>query len=179
MSVLNNTINKAMQMPGTLACAAVDIETGQCLAHAGDSMEEMLEAAGVVNARMLRAEQSMAADQYKGSVEDVVITLNRQYHLIRLVQTAHASATTFLYVVMDRTIANLAIARRELEMLAQEMTRSTPIRFTTSDKVHGNAGIEIFSESEDEDELPPFMRNDVAYKLLGIVPEEMSASIYA
>jgi hypothetical protein len=45
----------------------------------------------------------------KDSIEDILITLGRQYHIIRPVQ---AKTGIFIYLVLERTKANLAMARR-------------------------------------------------------------------
>ena len=45
----------------------------------------------------------------KDKIEDILITLDGQYHLIRMVGTS-----MFIYCVLDRRKANLALSRREL-----------------------------------------------------------------
>ncbi len=44
-------------------------------------------------------------------IEDILITLGRQYHLIRPLTN---SRDLFLYYVLDKSRANLALARRQL-----------------------------------------------------------------
>jgi hypothetical protein len=51
-------------------------------------------------------------------IEDILITLSSQYHLIRVL---HNNANLFFYLVLDRGKANLAMARMGLERLDQEL----------------------------------------------------------
>ena len=82
----------------------------------------------------------------------------------------------FVYVVLDKEVANLALSRRKITEVERSMVADaeTTARLERArhrvlgdemenDKVYG--GKEAFLEN---DELPPFMRNDVAMKLLGI-----------
>ena len=55
MPVLRRAITEVMAQRGAIACTIVDIESGECLARAGVTVTGILEAAGLVNARMLRA----------------------------------------------------------------------------------------------------------------------------
>ena len=48
-------------------------------------------------------------------LEDVMITLGPQFHLVRV---SDAKPNLFIYLVLDRTTANLAVARRELAAIA-------------------------------------------------------------
>jgi len=168
-------VRAVMEQIGVNACAVVDIETGECLARAGVTVTGVLENAGLVNARLLRAKMRFASDQHHETIEDVLITLDRHYHIIRLIPCSAGLATMFLYVILDKTIGNLALTRRKIAEIQKRMVESESaareieqIRLRLiggeleSSKVYG--GNEVFPEIE----LPAFMCDDVAMRLLGI-----------
>lgn len=53
------------------------------------------------------------------TIEDVLITLGKAYHIIR---PTHKEEGLFLYVVANRSKANLAMARRAVENIEKELT---------------------------------------------------------
>jgi len=79
--------------------------------HGGGPVNLELAAAG--NTEVIRAKRkTMSALGLSGKIEDILITLSDQYHLLRPLA---ANDAMFIYVVIDRTKANLAMARHVLK----------------------------------------------------------------
>lgn len=107
---LNQSMAAAMSIDGALAAALVDYRSGMCLAQAGTGLNLDLAAAG--NTQVVRAKlQTMESLGLRKGIEDILITLGDQYHLIRLVPN---NAGLFLYLVLDKIKGNLALARYKL-----------------------------------------------------------------
>ncbi|MBO0941160.1 hypothetical protein J1N44_05525 [Acidovorax temperans] len=103
-------MNTAMGIDGAMAVALVDYRSGMCLAQAGGGMNLDLAAAG--NTQVVQAKlKTVESLGLRKGIEDILITLVDQYHLIRLVP--HIPGL-FLYLVLDKNKGNLALARYKL-----------------------------------------------------------------
>lgn len=109
-SNLKQCMDAAMTIDGAQAVALVDYRSGMCLAQAGGGMDLGLAAAG--NTEVVRAKlKTVEMLGLRRGIEDILITLGDQYHLIRLVPN---NLGLFLYLVLDKAKGNLALARYKL-----------------------------------------------------------------
>lgn len=105
----NIDISGLNDVAGFIGACLVDSETGLMLAAEQGAGKFDLEAAGAANTEVVRAKHvAMQALGLKDEIEDILITLGTQYHLIR---PLHNNPTVFIYLAVDRKLANLGMAR--------------------------------------------------------------------
>jgi hypothetical protein len=119
---IETALKEAMTTEGALGVALVDWESGMSLGALGGGKYLDLEVAAAGNTEVIRAKmRTMEALRLNDSIEDILITLSKQYHIIRLLKSASGSQNMFLYLVLDRGKANLALARHNLKRIEAEL----------------------------------------------------------
>ncbi|GGZ72156.1 hypothetical protein GCM10010371_34860 [Streptomyces subrutilus] len=106
---------------GALGAALVDYGSGMALGTVGGGKDLDLAVAAAGNTDVVRAKvRAMEMLGLADEIEDILITLGSQYHLIRLLK-ARGSSGFFLYLALDRNRANLAMARHQLKKIENEL----------------------------------------------------------
>ena len=107
MANVAESLKAILSIDGAMGCALVDVDSGMALGTAGGGINLEIAAAG--NTEVVRAKLRVAKSLgITGGIEDILITLQDQYHLIRPLTK---KGTLFLYVVIDRKKGNLAMGR--------------------------------------------------------------------
>src|ERR1700729_2089807 len=115
---IETALKEAMTTEGALGVALVDWESGMSLGALGGGKYLDLEVAAAGNTEVIRAKmRTMESLRLDDHIEDILITLSKQYHLIRLLKSSRTDQGLFLYLVLDRGKANLALARHSLKRL--------------------------------------------------------------
>jgi len=118
MANAKETLPKLMEIDGCIGCCIVDSNSGMMLGAAGGGAMN-LEVAAAGNTEVVRSKRkTMKALALNDQIEDMLITLNKQYHLIRPLSTNDA---LFIYIVLDKTKANLAMARHQLTVIEKDL----------------------------------------------------------
>lgn len=106
-------------MEGAVAAALVDWQSGMTLGTAGGgSINLDVAAAGTTD--VVRAKLKVMNNLgLEDRIEDILITLTTQYHLIRILEK---DQSLFVYVVLNKDGANLAMARYKLTQIERHLT---------------------------------------------------------
>ena len=100
----------AAETPGYIAASLVDLESGMTLGLKSARQDFDLAAASAYNSEMVKQKlKIMKALNLRTTLEDMLITLGDQIHVIKMV-----GPTTFIYLSVDRSQSNLAIVRNVL-----------------------------------------------------------------
>ena len=109
--------NILTDLPQLMAVAVVDATSGMSLASHSNSPSINPDTAAAYNTEVVKQKQkAMAALKLSGeTIEDILISLTNQLHLIKLSTTG----TKFIYLVVNMRDTNLAVAREVLRANAE------------------------------------------------------------
>ena len=105
---LNETLEKiAVDANGFIAASLVDLDSGMTLAIKASRTDFDLTAASAYNSELVKQKlKIMRTLGLTGTIEDMLITLTDQIHLVKLV-----GPNTFLYLAVDKKLSNIALVR--------------------------------------------------------------------
>lgn len=120
MASVDVALKDAMQIAGAIGVCLVDYNSGMTLGClGGGGLDLDIAAAGTTD--VVRAKlRTMEALGIQGAIEDIIITLDHQYHLIRPV-TSTSAAGLFMYLALNKATSNLAMARRQIQNIESSL----------------------------------------------------------
>ena len=117
MATIKQTLDEMLTIDGALCAAIVDSTSGMMLGSAGSGVD--LEVAAAGNTEVVRSKmKTMRALGLNDVIEDILITLGKQYHIIRPMARKEG---LFIYLVLDKAKSNLAMARRKVQDVEKEL----------------------------------------------------------
>lgn len=115
---VKESLAKLNQIDGFVGAALVDSESGMLLGQEGGGGMN-LEVAAAGNTEVVKSKRKVMQNLgLRDAVEDILITLGKQYHLIRPLRSR---PTLFFYLAVDRSRANLAMARLTLADIEKDL----------------------------------------------------------
>ncbi|MDH6167933.1 putative regulator of Ras-like GTPase activity (Roadblock/LC7/MglB family) [Variovorax boronicumulans] len=117
MATIKQTLDEIMTIDGAMCAAVVDSASGMILGSVGSGVDIEIAAAG--NTEVVRAKlKTMRSLGLNDVIEDMLITLGKHYHIIR---PSASKEGVFIYVVLDKARANLALGRRKTQDADKQM----------------------------------------------------------
>ena len=123
MDNIKESIQSSLSIDGTIGAALGDWSTGFSLGQVSKDENAFstlkLEQAIALNSEVIKAKnRAREGLGITSPIEDILITLQDQYHLIRICETLEG---VFFYMVMDREKSNLGLARIKLRQIEQSL----------------------------------------------------------
>ena len=115
---MSTNLSPATKISGFIGACLVDGDSGLMLASEGGGKLD-LNMVAALNTDFVKAKQN-AIDQLglNQDIEDILITLDKQIHLIRPLES---NRSIFLYLALDKSNANLGMARIQLKTMEANM----------------------------------------------------------
>jgi CheY-like chemotaxis protein len=112
-------LEEALDIDGAVGVALIHASSGTTLAQAGGPRAGNLEVVAAAAAELARAKlRAIGAMQLHDTIDDVMITLGKQYHVMRFLRPG---SDVFLYLILDRERASLGLARHRLAQIARRI----------------------------------------------------------
>jgi hypothetical protein len=121
MADMDTALKEAMQIDGAIGVALVDYTSGMALGTLGSTKELDLTVAAAGNTDVVRAKmRTLDLLKLKDEIEDILITLGSQYHLIRPLRSRGGQGL-FIYLALAKSRANLAMARHQIRRIEEDL----------------------------------------------------------
>jgi hypothetical protein len=119
---VETALKEALTIDGAVGVSLVDYESGMSLGTLGGGDWLDLDVASAGNTEVIRAKMRVMSElALDDTIEDILITLDTQYHLIRLIQGRRGGDALFLYLALSNSRANLGLARHQLRKIESEL----------------------------------------------------------
>lgn len=119
---IETALKEAMTIEGAIGVALVDYTSGLTLGVLGGGQIMDMNIAAAGNTDVIRAKvRTLNMLGLQDGIEDILITLDTQYHLIRLLQNKRNGDAFFLYLSLQKDRANLGLARHQLRKIESEL----------------------------------------------------------
>ena len=115
---LNDVLEKiSVDANGFIAASLVDLDSGMTLAIKASRSDFDLTAASAYNSELVKQKlKIMKTLGLTGTIEDMLITLSDQIHLVKLI-----GPNTFLYLAVDKKQSNIALVRSAVNKHANSL----------------------------------------------------------
>lgn len=121
MANIETSMKEAMTIEGAIGVALVDYTSGLTLGVMGGGVNLDMNIAAAGNTDVIRAKvRTLEMLGLGDTIEDILITLDSQYHLIRLL-SGRGNEAFFLYLALNKSRANLGLARHQLRKIEAEL----------------------------------------------------------
>lgn len=118
MANIRQSLEDLLTVDGAMCAAVVDANSGMMLGSSGSGVD--LEVAAAGNTEVVRSKMKVMRQLGLNDViDDILITLGKQYHIIRPMSRKEG---VFIYFVLDKSKSNLALARRKCQDVERELT---------------------------------------------------------
>ena len=119
MADVKKTLEDLMKVDGAIGAVVADWESGMALGTIGGQGRLDMEMAAAGNCQVVKAKMAtMKTLGINGSIQDILITLDDQMHLIR---PSRNLPSVFLYLAIDKSKGNLAMARLKVQQAEGEL----------------------------------------------------------